>query len=284
MHKGSTFQTDAKTTVRIIKPVPGWVPLQLPDLWEYRELLFFLVWRDIKVHYKQMALGAVWAILQPLLMMVIFTVIFGRLASLPSENVPYPVYSFAALLPWQLFAGALARSSSSLVGNINLLTKVYFPRLVIPISAVLSGMMDFILSFFVLIGLMLWFGVTPTAAVLSVPFFVLLVLFTALAFGLWLSALNVQFRDVQFVIPFLIQAWLFASPVAYSIELVPSGPWRILYGLNPMTGVIQGFRWALVGGAPPDELLILSISVVSLLFLGGVFFFRRMEKNFADVV
>lgn len=258
--------------------------MQLPDLWEYRELLFFLVWRDIKVHYKQMALGAVWAILQPLLMMVIFTVIFGRLASLPSENVPYPVYSFAALLPWQLFAGALARSSSSLVGNINLLTKVYFPRLVIPISAVLSGMMDFILSFFVLIGLMLWFGVTPTAAVLSVPFFVLLVLFTALAFGLWLSALNVQFRDVQFVIPFLIQAWLFASPVAYSIELVPSGPWRILYGLNPMTGVIQGFRWALVGGAPPDELLILSISVVSLLFLGGVFFFRRMEKNFADVV
>ncbi len=268
----------------IIQPSRGWAALDLRALWEYRELLYFLTWRDVKVRYKQAALGVAWAVIQPLLTMVIFSVIFGQLARLPSDGIPYPVFSFAALLPWQLFSGALTRAGTSLVGNAHLLTKVYFPRLVIPISAVAAGLVDFAISFVVLLGLMLWYGITPTWAIVTLPLFILLALATALAVGLWLAALNVQYRDVQHMIPFLVQAWMYASPVAYSAGLIPTGPWRIIYGLNPLAGVIQGFRWALLGASPPDELMVVSVVMVAVLLVSGLFYFRRMEKTFADVV
>ena len=268
----------------VYEPSRGWLSLRLHELWEYRELLVFLTWRDIKVRYAQAALGATWAILQPLLTMVIFSVIFGQLAQLPSDGIPYPVFSYVALLPWQLFAGALQRAGTSLVGNSNLLTKVYFPRLVIPLSAVAAGLVDFALSFVVLLGLMLFYHIKPTLAIFALPFLILLALLTALAVGMWLSALNVKYRDVQHAIPFLVQAWMYASPVAYSIGLIPDGKWRILYGLNPMAGVIQGFRWALLGAAPPNGLMIISVLIVALLLLSGLYYFKRMEKTFADVV
>ena len=216
--------------------------------------------------------------------MVIFSVIFGNLAKLPSEGIPYPVFSYVALLPWQLFAGALQSSSVSLVGNANLLTKVYFPRLVIPISAVMAGLVDFALSFIVLIGLMFFYHIHLTWMALWLPLLVLLALFTALAVGLWFSALNVQYRDVAYAVPFIIQAWMYASPVAYSVGLIPSGKWRILYGLNPLAGVIQGFRWALLGAAPPDELMVVSVVIVIILLVSGLYYFKHMEKTFADVV
>ncbi len=219
------MQTTLAETV--YEPSRGWISLRLRELWEYRELLYFLAWRDIKIRYKQAALGVAWAVIQPLLTMVIFSVIFGQLAKLPSDGIPYPVFSYAALLPWQLFAGALQRAGTSLVGNSNLITKVYFPRLVIPISAVAAGLVDFAISFVVLLGLMAFYGITPTWAILTLPLFVLLAALTALAVGLWLSALNVQYRDVQHMIPFLVQAWMYASPVAYSAGLIPTGPWRI---------------------------------------------------------
>jgi lipopolysaccharide transport system permease protein len=257
--------------------------LNLREIWHYRELLVFLTWRDIKVRYAQAALGATWAILQPLLTMVIFSVIFGNLAELPSDGIPYPIFSYAALLPWQLFAGALQRTGTSLVGNANLLTKVYFPRLIIPISAVAAGLVDFIIALVVLFGLMLFYHIKLTWAVLTLPLLILLALLTALAVGLWLSALNVQYRDVQHMIPFLVQAWMYASPVAYSVGLIPD-KWRILYGLNPMAGVIQGFRWALLGAAPPDELMVASVVIVVILLMSGLYYFKRMEKTFADVV
>lgn len=268
----------------IYEPTHGWLSLHLGELWRYRELLYFLTWRDIKIRYKQTALGVAWAVLQPLITMVIFSVIFGQLAKLPSDGIPYPVFSYAALLPWGLFSGALQRAGTSLVTNSNLITKVYFPRLVIPISAVAAGLVDFVISFIVLLGLMLFYKIMPTWMILAIPLFVLLAVLTALAVSLWLSALNVQYRDVQYMIPFLIQAWMYASPVAYSAGLIPTGPWRIIYGLNPLAGVIQGFRWALLGGNPPDELMVVSVVMVILLLVSGLFYFRRMEKTFADVV
>src|SRR5512136_1098998 len=268
----------------IYAPSRGWMSLNLRELWHYRELLYFLTWRDIQVRYKQAALGVGWAIIQPLLTMVIFSVIFGQLAKLPSDGIPYPVFSYTALLPWGLFAGALQRAGVSLVTNNNLITKVYFPRLVIPLSAVAAGLVDFVISFVVLLGLMAYYRIMPTWAILTIPLFVLLAVLTALSVSLWLSALNVQYRDVQYMIPFLIQAWMYASPVAYSAGLIPTGPLRIIYGLNPMAGVIQGFRWALLGGNPPDELMIISVVVVLLLLVSGLFYFRRMERTFADVV
>lgn len=268
----------------VYEPSSGWFALRLGELWNYRELLFFLTWRDIKVRYAQAALGVTWAILQPLLTMIIFSVIFGNLAKLPSDGIPYPVFSYVALLPWQLFAGALQRAGTSLVGNANLLTKVYFPRLVIPISAVAAGLVDFILAFIILSGLMVYFHIKITRTILYLPFFVLLALLTALAVGLWLSALNVKYRDVQHAIPFIIQAWMYASPVAYSTGLIPQGWGRIVYGLNPLAGIIQGFRWALLGAAPPDELMIASTVMVLVLLASGLYYFKRMEKTFADVV
>jgi lipopolysaccharide transport system permease protein len=282
MVNGHVSQTHPVLT--IYEPPRGWLSLHLREVWDYRELLVFLTWRDIKVRYSQAALGVSWALLQPLLTMVIFSVIFGNLAKLPSDGIPYPVFSYAALLPWQLFAGALQRAGTSLVGNANLLTKVYFPRLIIPLSAVAAGLVDFVIAFVVLLGLMLFYNINLTWAVLSLPFLILLALLTALAVGVWLSALNVQYRDVQHMIPFLIQAWMYASPVAYSVGLIPTGKWRILYGLNPMAGVIQGFRWALLGAAPPDELMIVSVIMVAILLVSGLYYFKRMEKTFADVV
>ena len=276
----------AETEVPVVylRPPKGWSALNLRDLWFYRELIYFMTWRDIKVRYKQAVLGISWAILNPVLTMVIFSVIFGNLAKLPSEVIPYPLFSFAGLLPWNLFAMALQRSSVCLVSNSNLLTKVYFPRLVIPFASVLAALVDFGLSFLVMSGLMVYYKVWPTWNMLWLIPLALLAMVTAVSVGIWLSAFNVQYRDVQQMVPFLINAWMYASPVAYSAGLIPSGKWQIIYGLNPMAGVIQGFRWALLGGIPPDNLLIVSIVVVILLLVSGLFYFRRMERTFADTV
>lgn len=280
----SVLKEKVESSDIVIEASKGWVSLKVKELWEYRELLYFLTWRDVKIRYTQTVLGVGWAVIQPLATMVIFSVIFGHLAKLPSEGIPYPVFSFVALLPWQLFSGMLTRASTSLVSNANLLTKVYFPRLIIPLSAIASGVVDFCISFVILLGLMLYYGIVPTWAILWVPFFVLFTLVAALGVGLWLSALNVQYRDVQYIVPFLVQTWLFVSPVAYSAELISKGPWRIVYGLNPLAGVIQGFRWALLRANPPDELMIASFVMVVVLLVSGLFYFRRMEKTFADVV
>jgi len=267
-----------------IRPSHGWVSLKLKDIWEYRELLYFLVWRDIKVRYKQTVLGVAWAILQPILTMVVFSIFFGRLAKVPSDGIPYPLFAYCALIPWQLFANALTASGNSLVSNQQLLTKVYFPRLIIPTSAVLAGLVDFGVSLLVLIGMMFYFGIVPTAAVLTLPLLILLTIASALAVGLWLSALNVQYRDVQYTIPFLMQFWLFLTPIAYPSSLVPE-KWRILYGLNPMAGVVEGFRWALLGKTNGiGSLIFVSALVVAILLFGGLVYFRRMENTFADVV
>ena len=268
----------------LIRPSRGWAALDLADLWQYRELIYFLTWRDIKVRYKQTVLGGAWAILQPFLTMVVFSVFFGRLAGIPSDGLPYPIFAYCALLPWQLFAHALTESSNSLVANERLITKVYFPRLVIPISTILAGLLDFLIAFVVLIGMMMYYGIAPTAAVWTLPLFLLLAVGAALGVGLWLSALNVQYRDVRYTIPFLTQFWLFLTPVAYPSTLVPVS-WRALYGLNPMAGVVEGFRWALLGKTEgPGALLAVSVTIVVLVLVGGLYYFRRMEKTFADVV
>jgi lipopolysaccharide transport system permease protein len=270
--------------ILIIRPAESWTAIGLRELWEYRELLYFLTWRDIKVRYKQTALGATWAVVQPVFMMIVFSLFFGRLAKVPSDGIPYPIFTFCALLPWQLFAHALTESSNSLVTNERLITKVYFPRLVIPISAVLGGLVDFAIALIILLGMMLYYGILPTWAIVTLPAFLLLAVMTALGVGLWLSALNVQYRDVRYTINFLIQFWLFATPVAYPSSIVPER-WRALYGLNPMAGVVEGFRWALLGKAqPPGALLAVSIAVVIMLLIGGLYYFRRMEQQFADVV
>ncbi|MBA4419986.1 MAG: phosphate ABC transporter permease [Anaerolinea sp.] len=271
--------------ITMIKPSRGWVALNLKDLWKYRELVYFLIWRDIKVRYKQAALGVAWAIIQPILTMVIFSVVFGKFGKLPTDNsIPYPLFTFAALLPWQLFANALQRSGTSLVGSAHLITKIYFPRLIIPISAVVGGLVDFAISFVVLIGMIFYFKVYPTWNMLWIIPFTLLTLITALAVGLWLSAMNVRYRDVQQMIPFLIQAWMFASPVAYSARMITDRTWQLIYGLNPLAGIIQGFRWSLLGGTPPGELMWISSTVMVILFISGLYYFRRMEKTFADTV
>src|SRR5262245_16528689 len=258
--------------------------LRLGELWAYRELLYFLVWRDIKVRYKQTLLGAVWVILQPLLTMIVFTLFFGNLAQVPSDGIPYPLFSFAGLVPWTLFAYSLTESSGSLVTNQNLITKVYFPRLIIPLASVLAGLVDFAISFAVLLLLMLYYGVVPQAAALTVPLFVVFAVVAALSIGIWLSALNVEFRDVRYTIPFLTQFWMFITPLAYASSLVPAR-WRLVYGLNPMAGVVEGFRWALLGKtSAPSVLLAASGAAVILLLVGGTYYFRRMERTFADVV
>src|SRR5438067_1409098 len=267
-----------------IRPPKGWMSIGFRELWEYRELLYFLTWRDIKVRYKQTALGAAWAVIQPFFMMVVFSLFFGKLGGMKSDGFPYPVFVFCALLPWQLFAFALSESSNSLVGNQNLITKVYFPRLVMPISAVLGGLLDFAIAFVILLGMMAYYGIVPGIAILTLPLFILLAIMTALGVGLWLSALNVQYRDVRYTIGFLTQFWLFATPVAYPSSIVPER-WRALYGLNPMAGVVEGFRWALLGKAnPPGALLAVSVVAVLLLLVGGLYYFRRMEQTFADIV
>jgi lipopolysaccharide transport system permease protein len=273
-----------ETLVTIIRPSYGWVSLKIHELWEYRELLYFLIWRDIKVRYKQTVLGIAWAIIQPFFTMVIFSLFFGRLAKIPSDGIPYPVFSYAALVPWTFFANGLSQSSNSLVGSANLIKKVYFPRLAIPIATVLSGVVDFVLAFLVLLGMILFYGTYPTINVLWLPFFLVLALVTVLGVGLWLSAMNVQFRDVRYIVPFLIQFWLFATPIAYPSSLL-SEPWRTLYGINPMVGVVEGFRWALLGTATPPGFTLIVSSLASLVLLvSGALYFRHMEKTFADVV
>jgi len=280
-------EIDSAPTV-VIQPSRGWAALQLRTVWEYRELLYFLVWRDIKVRYKQTALGVAWIILQPVVSMVIFSLLFGQLLDVPSGGVPYPIFAYAALLPWNYFAGALTRSSQSLVGSAHLITKVYFPRLIIPISGVVSGLVDFAIAFLVLIGLMVYYGVTPTLAVLLLPAFLLLAVLTALGFGLWLGALNVRFRDVNYLVPFLVQVWMYITPVIYGSTLIPER-FRFLLALNPMTGVVEGFRWALLGAQlaeaqPPGAMLIVPIAISLLVLFSGALFFRRTERTFADII
>ena len=258
--------------------------MNLHDLWEYRELLYFLTWRDIKVRYKQTVLGAAWAIIQPFFTMVVFSLFFGKLAGMPSDDIPYPIFSYAALVPWQFFANGLSQSSTSLVASANLIKKVYFPRLVVPVSAVISGGVDFALAFVVLLGMMLFYGTVPTAAVIWLLFLLLLALVTSLGVGLWLTAMNVQFRDVRYAVPFLVQAWMFATPIAYPSSLLDE-PWRTLYGVNPMAGVVEGFRWALLRAeTAPGPIILVSALVAVGLLVSGAFYFRRMEKTFADVV
>jgi len=283
LYVGSRSTPTTTEQVLIIGPSHGFFRLNLHELWEYRELLYFFVWRDIKVRYKQTVLGAAWAIIQPLFTMLIFTLFFGRLAKMPSDGLPYPIFAYAALLPWTYFAQSLAQASNSLVENANLVRKVYFPRMAAPLAGTLSGLLDFAIAFTVLLAMMVYYGVVPTSATILLPIFLLLALITSLGVGLWLSALNVQYRDVRYVIPFMIQGWMFATPVVYPSSLL-SEPWRTLYGLNPMVGVVEGFRWALLGTNPPGPMILVS-SVVSLLILAsGAFYFGRMEKKFADVI
>ena len=270
--------------VLIIEAADSPLGKHLRDLWAYRELLYFLAWRDLKVRYKQTALGAAWAVIQPFFTMVVFSIFFGYLGKIPSDGIPYPIFAYSALLPWSLFAHALNESSNSLVNNQGLITKVYFPRLIIPIAPLFVGLVDFGIAFIVLIGMMLFYGITPGVAILAAPPFVLLALLTALAVGMWLSALNVQYRDVRYTIPFLTQLWLFATPVAYPSSLLPE-PWRSVYGLNPMAGVVEGFRWALLGRtSAPGSLIVISVVAVLALLIGGLWYFTRMEQTFADVV
>lgn len=274
----------AEAPVLVIEPSRGWVGLKLRELWEYRELVYFLIWRDVKVRYKQTALGAAWAIIQPLFSMLVFTVIFGKLAKMPSDGIPYPLFSYAALLPWNYFAQGLTSSSDSLVGSANLIRKVYFPRLAIPVAAVCGGVVDFCIAFGVLLLMMGYFGVAPTWNVVWLPLYLLLALVTALGVGLWLSALNVQYRDVKYTVPFLVQFWMYATPIVYPSSLLPE-PWKTLYGLNPMAGVVEGFRWALLGvKTPPGAMVWASAGAAVALLVSGAYFFRRMEKTFADVV
>ena len=268
-----------------IEPSKGWVSLKLKELWQYRELVFFLTWRDIKVRYKQTLLGAAWAIIQPFFTMVVFSIFFGRLAKMASDGIPYPIFSYAALVPWSFFADGLRQSSNSLVGGAGLITKVYFPRLAMPISTILAGVIDFALAFLVLMGMMFYYGIYPTWNVLWLPLFLLLAMVTSLGVGLWLSAMNVQFRDVRYTVPFLTQFWLFLTPIAYPSSLIENPTLRTLYGLNPMVGVVEGFRWALLDtNTRPGPVVGVSSLMALLLLVSGAFYFRRMEKTFADVV
>lgn len=267
-----------------IKPSKGWAALNLKDLWNYRELIFFFTWRDLKVRYKQTLLGASWAILQPFLTMVVFSVFFGGLAKVPSDGVPYPIFSFTALLPWTLFSKAMQDASRSLVASANIISKVYFPRLILPLSSVLAGLVDFLIAFVVLLAMMLFYGISPTANIWTLPLFILLTLITAIGVGLWLSALNVMYRDVGYIIPFLTQFWMYITPIAYPASMIPE-QWKFVYALNPLTGVVEGFRWALLGtGEGPGISLLISASIAILLTISGLFYFRRMERKFADMV
>ena len=279
----ATTQPAGPITTRI-RPSGGWISLNLRESWEYRELIYFFVWRDLKVRYRQTILGVSWAVLQPFLTMVILSLFFGRLAKIPSDGLPYPVFSYAALVPWTFFASSLTTASNSIISSSNMLKKIYFPRMTLPIAAVLSGLVDLFLALVVLLGMMLVYGLVPTANVLWVPALLLLTLVTSLGASLWLSAMNVQFRDVRYAVPFLIQAWMFATPVAYPSSLL-SEPWKTVYGLNPMAGVVEGSRWALLGtDTAPGLIILVSTLVAVALLLSGAYYFRRMEKSFADVV
>jgi lipopolysaccharide transport system permease protein len=270
--------------VHRIAPSTSWVPLQLGELWAYRDLLYFLIWREVKVRYKQTALGIAWAVIQPFFTMVVFSVFFGKFGKMPSDGLPYPIFAYAALLPWQLFAFALTESSNSVVANQRLITKVYFPRLIMPLATVGVGLVDFAVASAVLAGMMIYYGIAPGTAALTLPLWALMAMLTALGAGLWLSALNVRYRDVRYTVAFLTQVWLFATPVAYSSAIVPEA-WRPVYALNPMVGVVEGFRWALLGTAdPPGVMAAVSVVTVAALITSGLFYFRRVERTFADIV
>lgn len=270
--------------VQRIEPSKGWVSLRLGELWEYRELLYFLTWRDIKIRYKQTVLGATWAIIQPLLTVVVFSIFFGRLGKIPSDGIPYPIFSFTGLVPWTLFVYGLAQSSNSLVGSQNLIKKVYFPRLTIPIASLFAGIVDFLIALAILVIMMVYYAVTPSMNMVWLPFFFLLTLVTSLGVGFWLSALNVEYRDVRFAVPFLTQFWMYATPIAYPSSMLPE-PWRTLYGLNPMAGVVEGFRWSLLGShTQPGPIILASSGVAVIMMVSGAYYFKRMERNFADVV
>ncbi len=267
-----------------IKPSSGLAALNLRDLWIYRELVFFMIWRDIKVRYKQTMLGAAWAVIQPILTMLVFNFVFGTVAKVPTEGIPYPIFSYTALLPWGLFTAALNNASRSLTSNTNMVTKIYFPRLVLPLASVLGGLVDFAIAFVILIVMMIYYKVTPTAAIWTLPLFLLLTVVTALGVALWLSAINVQYRDVNYVLPFLTQFWLFLTPVAYSAKVI-SDKWQIVYSLNPMAGVVNGFRWALLGtNTGPNLYMAISIGISLIFLITGLFYFRSMEKTFADTI
>jgi len=274
----------ASRRVVVIEPSRGALAFNFGELWEYRELLFFLAWREVRVRYKQSALGIAWVLIQPLATMVIFSVVFGRFAHLPSEGLPYPLFVLTGLLPWQLFGSSLTRTGGSLVANANLLTKVYFPRLIIPLAAALAGVVDFAISLVLLVAALIYYGVRPGWQMLTLPFFALLALLAAVSVGLWLSALNVRYRDVQVALPFLVQIWLFASPVTYSVSLVPGGISRLIYDLNPMASVIQGFRWSLTGGPAPGIQLLGATALLLAILVGGLIYFRTAQKTFADVI
>ncbi|HYV73960.1 MAG TPA: ABC transporter permease [Candidatus Binatia bacterium] len=279
----SQIQVGSEPTT-VVQPRKGLWDLELAHLWDYHELLFFLVWRDVKVRYKQTALGVAWAILQPLMATLIFSIFFGRLAKMPSDGIPYPVFAYVALVPWQYFANALTEASNSLVASQNLIKKVYFPRLIIPLSSVIAGLVDFCFAFIVLIGMMFHYGIKPSGSIFLFPVFLLLAVGTALAAGLWLSVLNVQFRDVKHTIPFLTQFWFFATPIVYPSSIVPA-KWRMWYGINPMAGVVEGFRYTVLGKAGrPGPMIWVSAAAVIVMLIGGVFYFRKMESTFADVV
>lgn len=268
----------------VLRPSSGWSSLELGDIWKYRELLFFLTWRELKVRYQQTLLGAAWAIIQPLMQMIVFTFIFGGIARMSSEGIPYPIFSYTALLPWGLFAKSLTDAGRSMVMNRNMITKIYFPRLIIPISSVFSGLVDFAIAFVILLGLMVYYHITPTRAILLLPAFMLLAIVAALGVGLWLSAMNVQYRDVGHVLPFLTQFWMFVTPVIYPASRIPA-KWQLLYSLNPMTGVVEGFRWALLGtSGAPTSMMAVSAAISVILLIGGLFYFRRMERTFADMI
>ncbi len=267
----------------LIRPGRGWVSLQLPELWQFRELLSFFIVREVKVRYKQTMLGVAWAVIQPFMMMVIFSLFFGRFIDLPSQGIPYPLFSYAALLPWTLFVEGVSRSSNSVVVDGNLIRKVYFPRLIMPLSGAVTPLVDFFFSFLVFLGMMLYFGVVPTWRLIFLPFFLLMAVASSLSVGLWCAAVNVLYRDVRYVIPFLLQVWFFASPVVYASANLPQS-WQFFYNLNPMVAVIEGFRWMLLGAQPPGMMILLSGSIMLVLLVGGLFYFRRMERIFADVV
>jgi lipopolysaccharide transport system permease protein len=284
--------SNPQENVLFLRPSRGWSTLNLIDLWRYRELIYFLTLRDIKVRYKQTFLGAAWAIIQPFMTMVVFTIFFGKLAKVPTDNIPGPIFFYTGLLPWGLFTKALGDAGHSVVGHRNMITKIYFPRLTIPIASVVAGLVDFAIAFVVLIGMAIYynyfsggaFKVTLTNMAWTVPLFLLLAIITALGVGLWLSAMNVIYRDIGYIIPFLTQFWLFITPVAYPASMIPE-KWRLVYGLNPMTGVVEGFRWALLGhGTPPGPMLAVSATIAIIIFVSGLFYFRRMERTFADLV
>jgi lipopolysaccharide transport system permease protein len=285
--KKASSRTDPIQESRLhvhIEPSKGWVSLKLKEVWNYRELTYFFIWRDIKIRYKQTVLGAFWAILQPFFTMVVFSLFFGKLAQVPSDGIPYPIFSYSALVPWTFFANGLLQASNTLVNNANMVKKIYFPRLIMPVSSVLAGVVDFVLAFLVLLMMMFYFRIYPTVNIVWLPLFLLLALITALGTGFWFSAMNAQFRDIRYIVPFVIQAWMFLTPIAYPSSLIPE-PWRTIYGINPMAGVVEGFRWALLGTATEPGLMTIVSAVVAItLLISGAYYFRRMEKTFADVM